>query len=189
MTIKTSNIKSFDPGSRSLRSLGRDDDKIKLIILDRDGVINFDSPDYIKSPEEWHAIPGSLEAIAILNKAGFKVAVATNQSGVGRGYYDLVMLERIHRKMHAELEKVGGHLDALFFCPHHPDANCTCRKPKPGLLIQISEYLGIPLNQAIMIGDSPRDIEAAKAAGAKSILIGKEFPDLATAIHQLHLIT
>src|SRR5471030_1253647 len=102
---------------------------IKLVILDRDGVINKDSPEYIKSPEEWQAIPGSLEAIARLNLANIKVAVATNQSGVARAYYDLNMLEKIHQKMQASLKKAGGHFDAIFFCPHHPDEHCECRKP------------------------------------------------------------
>lgn len=144
---------------------------IKLVILDRDGVINEDSPEYIKSPEEWHAIPGSLDAIARLNKAHIKVAVATNQSGIGRGYYHLNMLEKIHAKMTAELKNAGGHIDALFFCPHHPDDHCECRKPKPGLLLQISKYLNIHLSEAVMIGDAKRDMEAAITAGAKGIFI------------------
>lgn len=165
---------------------------LKLIILDRDGVINFDSPDYIKSPEEWHPIPGSLEAIAQLNHAGFKVAVASNQSGVGRGYYDLAMLEKIHAKMNQALLAVGAHLDAIFFCPHLPDDNCDCRKPKSGLLIKISEFLNIELTNAVMIGDSQRDLEAALAVSAHAIYIDPEmknrfpsiptFPDLATAV-------
>src|SRR5579872_7467773 len=116
---------------------------IKLVILDRDGVINSDSTEYIKSPEEWHAIPGSLDDIARLNKAHIKVAVATNQSGIARGLYDLNMLEKIHAKMILELKKTGGFFDAIFFCPHHPDEHCECRKPKPGLLLQISQYLNI----------------------------------------------
>ena len=157
---------------------------LKLVILDRDGVINVDSPEYIKSPDEWHAIPGSLEAIARLNKAGFKVAIATNQSGVGRGYYDLAMLEKINQKMLDEMKKVGAHIDALFYCPHKPEDNCDCRKPKPGLLLKIAEYLKIDLKDAIMIGDSVRDIEAAQTAGAESIFIGEEadVPDLAHAV-------
>src|SRR5690348_12117521 len=104
---------------------------IKLVILDRDGVINADSPEYIKSPEEWHALPGSLEAIARLNKANIQVAVATNQSGIARGLYDLTMLDKIHQKMIADLKKSGGYFDAIFFCPHHPDDCCECRKPQP----------------------------------------------------------
>ncbi len=157
---------------------------LKLVILDRDGVINVDSDDYIKSPEEWHAIPGSLEAIAKLNKAGYKVAIATNQSGVGRGYYSLETLEQIHKKMFTYMEKVGARVDALFFCPHKPDDNCNCRKPKPGLLQQISDFLKIDLKNAIMIGDTDKDSGAADAAGIGSIIVGEEgeVPDLAQAV-------
>jgi D-glycero-D-manno-heptose 1,7-bisphosphate phosphatase len=164
----------------------------KLIILDRDGVINYDSPDYIKSPEEWHAIPGSLAAIAKLNHAGFKVAVATNQSGIGRGYYNPATLEKINHKMFQELAQVGGHIEGLFFCPHTPEANCDCRKPQPGLLKKIAEHLQMDLHDAVMIGDSKRDIEAAFAVGAQAIYINPElkkiFPgvpvyrDLAAAV-------
>lgn len=157
---------------------------LKLIILDRDGVINYDSADYIKSPEEWQAVPGSLEAIAKLNKAGFKVAIATNQSGVGRGYYDLNTLEEIHKKMLDQMAKVDAHIDALFYCPHKPEDKCDCRKPKPGLLLKIADYLKIDLKDAVMIGDNTRDIEAAEAAGADSILVGDdaEVSDLAHAV-------
>ncbi|HEV2613632.1 MAG TPA: D-glycero-beta-D-manno-heptose 1,7-bisphosphate 7-phosphatase [Gammaproteobacteria bacterium] len=157
---------------------------LKLVILDRDGVINYDSPEYIKSPEEWHAIPGSLEAIARLNKAGFKVAIATNQSGVGRGYYSLDVLEKINQKMLDEMKKVDAHIDALFFCPHKPEDKCDCRKPKPGLLLKIADYLKIDLKEAVMVGDSPRDIQAAQAAGTDGILVGEEaeVPDLAHAV-------
>jgi D-glycero-D-manno-heptose 1,7-bisphosphate phosphatase len=157
---------------------------LKLIILDRDGVINHDSADYIKSPEEWQAIPGSLDAIAKLNKAGFKVAIATNQSGVGRGYYSLETLEKIQQKIFSYIAKVDAHIDALFFCPHKPEDNCDCRKPKPGLLLKIAEYLKIDLKDAIMIGDSDRDIQAAQTAGVDGILVAgeAEVPDLAHAV-------
>jgi len=159
---------------------------LKLIILDRDGVINYDSADYIKSPDEWQAVPGSLEAIAKLNKAGYKVAIATNQSGIGRGYYDLNTLEEIHKKMFDQMAKVDAHIDALFFCPHKPEDNCDCRKPKPGLLLKIAEYLKIDLKDAVMIGDSERDIEAAQIAGTDGILLGSaEVPDL---VHAVELI-
>jgi D-glycero-D-manno-heptose 1,7-bisphosphate phosphatase len=155
---------------------------MKLIILDRDGVINFDSPEYIKSPDEWRAIPGSLEAIARLNKAKIKVSVATNQSGIARGFYSLEILEKIHQKMCDELKKVNGHFDYIAFCPHHPGDYCECRKPKPGMLLKIGEVLKIDLNEAVMIGDAKRDLEAAFAVGAKSIYIHKEnkvaFPDV-----------
>jgi D-glycero-D-manno-heptose 1,7-bisphosphate phosphatase len=144
---------------------------IKLVILDRDGVINFDSPDYIKSPEEWHAIPGSLEAIARLHRANIKVAVATNQSGVARNYYDLAMLKKIHESMLDQLKTAGGYIDKITFCPHHPDDHCECRKPKPGMLLEISKYLNIDLKNAVMIGDAKRDMEAAITAGAKGIFI------------------
>src|SRR5579862_2669163 len=109
------------------------------IILDRDGVINYDSEAYIKSPEEWLPIPGSLEAIATLNRHGFRVLIATNQSGVSRGYYDLAMLDRIHEKLVAQLAAVGGCIEEIFFCPHHPDDHCVCRKPKPGMIYQIKD--------------------------------------------------
>ena len=143
----------------------------KMVILDRDGVINFDSPEYIKSPEEWHAIPGSLEAIADLNKADFLVTIATNQSGVGRAYYTLEILEQIHEKMKNELAIVGGHLDGIYFCPHTPEDNCLCRKPKPGMLIKIFEDFGIDPKDAVFIGDSLRDLEAAQSANCRSIFI------------------
>ena len=144
-----------------------------LIILDRDGVINFDSPDYIKSPEEWQPIPGSLEAIAKLNRLGFKVAVATNQSGVGRGYYSFSTLEEIHQKMHQALAACKGHLDLIAFCPHQPEDNCDCRKPKPGLIHNIAKHFNIilPDLRVFAIGDSLRDLEAAKAAGCQPILV------------------
>jgi D-glycero-D-manno-heptose 1,7-bisphosphate phosphatase len=161
---------------------------IKLAILDRDGVINTESPAYIKTPEEWHAIPGSLEAIKRLNDAGIKVAVATNQSGVARGLYDLAMLERIHEKMTQSLREVGGHIDFIAFCPHHPDEKCDCRKPNPGMLIQIGKTLQIDLQQAVMIGDRDTDLQAAEAAGATFIFIGASgYPNLASAIDALLL--
>ncbi len=142
-----------------------------LIILDRDGVINYDSEDYIKTPDEWLPIEGSLEAIARLNKAGYTVVVATNQSGVGRGYYTFEILEDIHKKMHRELEKVGAFVDRVYFCPHHPEENCACRKPAPGLLLQIKQDYPHLFDEAILVGDSQRDIEAAQAAGCKAALV------------------
>jgi D-glycero-D-manno-heptose 1,7-bisphosphate phosphatase len=144
-----------------------------LVILDRDGVINVESPDFIKSPEEWHPIPGSLEAIARLNHAGYWVAVATNQSGVERGLFDLAMLERIHQKMRDHLAKLGGHIDLLLFCPHHPDTHCECRKPKPKLMNDIATHFNIDLEQTRVpaIGDSLRDLLAAKTAGCEPFLV------------------
>jgi len=145
----------------------------KLIILDRDGVINQDSPDYIKSVDEWIPIPGSLEAIASLNKAGYTVTVATNQSGIGRGYYTLETLEKIHQKMFASLKIFNGHLDGIFFCPHNPTDHCTCRKPAPGLFHQIFNHFNLkaPFSDIISIGDSLRDLEAAQNAGCTPFLV------------------
>jgi D-glycero-D-manno-heptose 1,7-bisphosphate phosphatase len=172
---------------------------IKLIILDRDGVINYDSPAYIKSPDEWQPIPGSLEAITQLNKAGYKVAIATNQSGVGRGYFDLPTLHAIHNKMMQKLQMLGGSINIIAFCPHHPNDNCLCRKPRAGLLEQISQKLKIDLSQALMIGDSPRDMEAAFSVGAKGWYIHPQstppqaymtiraFPNLQKAVEALLL--
>lgn len=147
-----------------------------LVILDRDGVINVESPDFIKTPEEWRPIPGSLEAIVKLNQAGYWVAIASNQSGVGRGLFDLAMLERIHEKMRVELAKLGGHIDLILFCPHHPDVNCECRKPKPRLINDIAAHFKIDLKHnphapVPAIGDSLRDLEAAKAAHCEPILV------------------
>lgn len=145
--------------------------KYQLLILDRDGVINQDSPQYIKSPAEWHAIPGSLEAIADLNRAGIKVVVASNQSGVGRGYFTAETLALIHKKMVTELAKLGGHLDGIYYCPHHPATNCNCRKPKPGLLLNILHDFKIEPKDTLVVGDSLRDIEAAQASGCDSVLV------------------
>ncbi|MFA7496999.1 MAG: D-glycero-beta-D-manno-heptose 1,7-bisphosphate 7-phosphatase [Acidithiobacillus sp.] len=141
------------------------------IILDRDGVINEDSSTFIKSPAEWRPIPGSLEAIARLNRAGYQVVVATNQSGVGRGLFDIRTLTAIHQRMRQELAAVGGRIDAIFFCPHLPDSGCTCRKPLPGMFHEIEERLQISLEQVPAIGDSMRDLIAARAAGAKPVLV------------------
>ncbi len=144
---------------------------MKLIILDRDGVINHDSDDFIKSPEEWHPIPGSLEAIARLNQAGYRVVIATNQSGVGRGLFDIETLHRIHEKLRCQLAAVGGSVDAIFFCPHRPEDDCSCRKPKPGLLVDIATRLQVLLSGVPAVGDSLRDVQAARAVGAQPILV------------------
>ncbi|MFA6121446.1 MAG: D-glycero-beta-D-manno-heptose 1,7-bisphosphate 7-phosphatase [Sideroxydans sp.] len=144
---------------------------MKLIILDRDGVINFDSDQFIKSPEEWRPIPGSLEAIARLNQAGYRVAVATNQSGIGRGLFDMPTLNAIHDKMHKSLAQVGGRVDAIFFCPHTNDANCECRKPKSGMIEEISARFGVSLKGVPAVGDSLRDLEAAGRLGAQPYLV------------------
>lgn len=144
---------------------------MRLIILDRDGVINEDSDDYIKSPEEFVPIPGSLEAIAKLTQAGWRVVVATNQSGVARGYYDLATLQRIHDKLYRLLGTHGGEIGAIFFCPHSPDDDCECRKPKPGLFHEIGNRLHVSLQDVPVVGDSLRDLQAAQAVGAKPLLV------------------
>ena len=144
---------------------------MKLIILDRDGVVNFDSDQFIKSPAEWKPIPGSLEAIAKLNQAGYRVVLATNQSGIGRGLFDMATLNAIHDKMHKALAQVGGRIDALFFCPHAADSKCDCRKPKPGMFEEISKRFNMDLTGVPAIGDSLRDLQAATAMGAIPILV------------------
>jgi D-glycero-D-manno-heptose 1,7-bisphosphate phosphatase len=144
---------------------------VNLVILDRDGVINYDSDEYIKSPAEWRPIPGSLEAIARLNRAGYRVVVATNQSGVGRGLFDIETLNAVHARMRAHLTEVGGSIDAIFFCPHRPQDDCACRKPRPGMLREIAARLRVTLEGVPAIGDSWRDVDAARAAGARPILV------------------
>ncbi len=144
---------------------------MKLVILDRDGVINFDSAKFIKSPEEWLPIPGSLEAIAMLHQAGFRVAVATNQSGIERGLLDMAALNAIHDKMHRALGQFGGRIDALFYCPHTAESNCNCRKPKPGMLEEISSRFGTDLAGIPSVGDSLRDLQAGSALGAQPVLV------------------
>jgi D-glycero-D-manno-heptose 1,7-bisphosphate phosphatase len=175
---------------------------MKLVILDRDGVINFDSDQFIKSPEEWKPIPGSLEAIAKLNHTGYRVVVASNQSGVGRGLFDMGALNAINDKMYRALSQVGGRIDALFYCPHAADSNCECRKPKAGMLLDIAQRFNVDLAGVPAIGDSLRDLQAATAAGAQPVLVltgkGKKtrsggdlpastqvFADLAEAVRHL----
>ena len=174
----------------------------KLIVLDRDGVINYDSEQFIKSPDEWRPVPGSLEAIARLNHAGYRVVVATNQSGIGRGLFDMGMLNTIHEKMHKALAHAGARVDAIFFCPHTADLRCECRKPKAGMLLEIGKRFNTELTGVPCIGDSLRDLQAAEAAGAQPMLVltGKGektlregdfpkttviFPDLAFAVSAL----
>jgi D-glycero-D-manno-heptose 1,7-bisphosphate phosphatase len=144
---------------------------MKLIILDRDGVINFDSDQYIKSPAEWKPIPGSPEAIARLNQAGYRVVVATNQSGVGRGLFEMDTLNAIHDKMHRTIAAAGGRIDAVFYCPHAADAKCECRKPKPGMFERIASCYNLDLTSVPAIGDSLRDLQAAATAGALPMLV------------------
>ncbi|OGI37986.1 MAG: D-glycero-beta-D-manno-heptose-1,7-bisphosphate 7-phosphatase [Candidatus Muproteobacteria bacterium RBG_16_62_13] len=144
---------------------------MKLIVLDRDGVINQDSDAYIKSPEEWIPIAGSLEAIARLNRHGYRVVVATNQSGVARGLFTLDTLARIHRRMLEAVRDKGGAIDAIFFCPHGPDDQCRCRKPAPGLFEEIADRLKTSFENVYAVGDSERDLVAATAVGARPALV------------------
>jgi D-glycero-D-manno-heptose 1,7-bisphosphate phosphatase len=174
----------------------------KLIVLDRDGVINHDSDQFIKSPEEWKPIPGSLEAIARLHHAGYRVVVATNQSGLGRGLFDMGILNAIHEKMHRAVALAGGRIDAVFYCPHSADSQCECRKPRPGMLLEIGRRFNVELAGIPAIGDSLRDLQAAAAVSAQPMLAltGKGektlrhgdfpdntmiFPDLAFAVAAL----
>jgi len=144
---------------------------VSLIILDRDGVINHDSDDFIKSPAEWEPIEDSLEAIARLNHAGYRVVVITNQSGIARGLLDVDTLTRIHSKMRRMLAQVGGKIESILYCPHGPDDECDCRKPKEGAFSELASRLRIDLTNIPAVGDSLRDLQAAKTAGAKPILV------------------
>lgn len=144
---------------------------MKLIILDRDGVINEDSDAYIKTPDEWQAVPGSLDAIARLSRAGWRVVVASNQSGLARGYFSMDTLNAIHAKMRRELAQAGGHLDAIFVCPHGPDDGCRCRKPAPGLFEDIARRYDVNLAGVPTVGDSLRDLQAAVQLGCQPWLV------------------
>ena len=175
---------------------------MKLIVLDRDGVINVDSEQFIKSPDEWKPIPGSLEAIARLNESGWRVVVASNQSGVGRGLFDMDNLNAINEKMTKAIGQAGGRLDAIFFCPHSADSTCDCRKPRPGMFVQIAERFNVDMKGVPVVGDSLRDLQAGVAVGCQPYLVltGKGaktqadpalpegtlvFPDLAAVAAQL----
>ena len=175
---------------------------MKLIILDRDGVINLDSDDFIKSPAEWSPIPGSLEAIARLNQAGYRVVVATNQSGIARGLFDVKTLNAIHQKLHAAAHHAGAEVDAIFYCPHAADDNCDCRKPKPGMLQTVASRFSVSLKGVPNVGDSLRDLQAGYGVGCVPYLVltGKGqrtrdkgglppgtqvFPDLASVVDSL----
>ena len=144
---------------------------MKLVVLDRDGVINLDSDRFIKAPDEWRPIPGSLEAIALLNQNGYRVAVATNQSGIGRGFLDMAAFNAINDKMTRHLAQVGGRIDAIFYCPHVADAQCACRKPMPGMLREIGRRFNSDLKAIPAVGDALRDLQAANAVGATPILV------------------
>ena len=140
-------------------------------MLDRDGVINYDSDAYIKSVEEWTPLPGSVEAIAQLSKAGWTVAVATNQSGIARGYYDIATLDAMHQRLRALVAEQGGELGLIVYCPHSPDEGCDCRKPKPGLLKTIAAHYQVELARVWFVGDSISDLEAAKAVDCQPVLV------------------
>ena len=143
----------------------------RLVILGRDGILNVYREDHVKSPEEWQPIPGALEAVARLNHAGWHTVVATNQSGIGRGMIDMASINAVHQSMMRRLAEAGGRLDAVFFCPHTPEDNCECRKPKPGLMRQIGQRYGIDLRTVPMVCDTLRDLQAARAAGCEPHLV------------------
>jgi D-glycero-D-manno-heptose 1,7-bisphosphate phosphatase len=144
---------------------------MKLVILDRDGTINHDSEHHIRSPEEWRPIKGSLEAIARLTQAGYRIVVATNQSGIARGYFTTRTLFQIHETLQRAVGQAGGRVDAFFFCPHAADSACSCRKPQPGMLVEAARRFNVALEDTYMVGDARRDVEAAAAAGARPVLV------------------
>ncbi|GJL82439.1 MAG: D,D-heptose 1,7-bisphosphate phosphatase [marine bacterium B5-7] len=143
----------------------------RMVILDRDGVINQDSDRYIRSIDDWLPIPGSLEAVARLSRAEYRVVVITNQSGLARGYFDMETLTAIHEKMLRLLNDKGGKIEAIFFCPHGPDDNCECRKPKPGMFAELAARSGQSLRGIPAVGDSLRDLKAAASVGALPVLV------------------
>jgi D-glycero-D-manno-heptose 1,7-bisphosphate phosphatase len=143
----------------------------KLIILGRDGILNEFHEDHIKAPEEWVAVPGALEAVSRLNHAGWHVVVATNQSGIGRGMIDMASVNAVHAQMMKNLQLLGGRIDAVFFCPHTPEDHCDCRKPLPGMALEIGRRYGVDLRQVPMVGDTLRDLQAAQAAGCQPHLV------------------
>jgi D-glycero-D-manno-heptose 1,7-bisphosphate phosphatase len=144
---------------------------MKLLIIDRDGTLNRNREDYVASPDEWEALPGALEAVARLNHGGWRVVVATNQSGIGRGLFDMAALNAIHAKMHRQLAAVGGRVEAVFFCPHAPEDGCSCRKPEPGLFFQIGQRFGVSLNEVPAVGNAIRHVQAAAAAECPAHLL------------------
>lgn len=153
------------------RTMGERSNPIRLVVLDRDGTINEDRDDYVKSADEWTPIPGALEAIARLHQAGWHVVVATNQSGLGRGLFDAYTLNEMHAKMNALLAPLGGRVDAVFFCPHAPEDDCRCRKPRPGLFEDIGLRFGVDMAGVPAVGDTLRDLQAATAVGCAPHLV------------------
>lgn len=144
---------------------------MKLLILDRDGTLNRNRDDYVASPDEWEALPGALEAVARLNQGGWRVVLATNQSGIGRGLFDMASLNAIHAKMHRQLAAAGARVEAVFFCPHAPEDACVCRKPAPGLFVQIGQRFGMDLSRVPAAGNAVRHVQAAAAAGCPTHLL------------------
>lgn len=144
---------------------------MRLVVLDRDGTINQDADDYIKSPAEWQALPGALAAMARLTRAGYTLAIATNQSGLARGLFDAATLAAMHAKLAHELAALGGRVNHIAVCPHHPDADCACRKPKPGLLDEICARYGVAPTGVPVIGDAQKDLDMARARGARPMLV------------------
>ncbi|WP_274585513.1 D-glycero-beta-D-manno-heptose 1,7-bisphosphate 7-phosphatase [Neisseria leonii] len=144
---------------------------MKLIILDRDGVINQDRDDFVKSADEWVPIEGSMDAVAFLTQAGYTLAVATNQSGIGRGYFSMQELTEMHNKMHKLVQQAGGHIDGIWFCPHTDESGCTCRKPAPGMVEDIIARFNARAETVYMVGDSLRDLQAVETVGGKPILV------------------
>ncbi len=144
---------------------------MKLLILDRDGTLNRSRDDYVASPDEWEALPGALEAVARLNQGGWRVVLATNQSGIGRGLFDMASLNAIHLKMHRLLAATGARVEAVFFCPHAPEDACSCRKPAPGLFTQIGMRFGVPMGNVLSAGNAMRHVRAAAAAGCQTHLL------------------
>lgn len=143
----------------------------KLIVLDRDGVINYDSDDYVKTEDEWIALPDAMQALGKLTQAGYKIAIATNQSGIARGYFSEDTLAAMHTKMTTLASEEGAVIDYIAYCPHGPDDNCDCRKPLPGLIHQIAKGLNHDVAGSYMVGDSLRDLQAGQAAGLKPVLV------------------
>jgi D-glycero-D-manno-heptose 1,7-bisphosphate phosphatase len=144
----------------------------KLVILGRDGILNVFRDDHVKAPQEWIPIEGALEAVARLNQAGWHAVLATNQAGIGRGLVDMTSLNAIHLHMMKMLAEKGGRIDAVFICPHAPEEACTCRKPLPGLMLQIAERWGLDdLARVPMVCDTQRDLQAARAAGCEPHLV------------------
>jgi D-glycero-D-manno-heptose 1,7-bisphosphate phosphatase len=144
---------------------------IKLVILGRDGILNEYREGHVAAPEEWQPVPGAMEAVARINHAGWHVVVATNQSGIGRGMIDMSAVNAVHAHMNRELMVQGGRIDAVFFCPHTPEDECDCRKPKPGLMLEIGRRYGLDLAQVPMVADTVRDLLAAQAAGCEPHLV------------------